>query len=352
MTEANSRAALFVFSAILTAALTLAGCGGGTVRPKSTVDLNDLRARSAPPAYFLGKRYENLPLTGIVGSSSAPHFIYGTCKIRPGIDTGGCSPPLQVQNWRVSERPPSKFARDIPCRRLTLGRLPAAVFASTGGVEVYVGDRTVVIFANTETQMRRAAAALRPVKGGALPEPPGWIRKQLASRCSYGAASAPSRSGTLHPIRCRPSQLSIANGPDVSPATGQNPLSFVLTNRGAKACVLDGYPTVALLDARGKRLPFRISHGGDQMVTSRPPVAVRMLPRRSAFFVLNKYRCDLGSLKVAKTLRVGFPGVHTSARLRATLPPYGVIGYCGRGDAGSTVTVSPIEPTLAAALAH
>ncbi len=115
--------------------------------------------------------------------------------------------------------------------------------------------------------------------------------------------------------------------PSVSPATGQNPLSFVLTNRGVNACVLDGYPTVALLDARGKRLPFRISHSGDQMVTPHPPVAVRVLPRRSAFFVLNKYRCDLGDGKVVKRLRLGLPGVHTSARLTVMLPTYGVIAY-------------------------
>jgi hypothetical protein len=165
-------------------------------------------------------------------------------------------------------------------------------------------------------------------------------------------ASARSESAAVRPTPCRPSQLRIANGAQVSPATGQNPLSIVLNNRSARACVVRGYPAVAAMDAHGNRLPFRVSHSGDQMVTSRPPVAVRLLPRRSAFFVLNKYRCDLGNLNVAKRLRVAVPGVDTSARLTVAIPTYPVIAYCGRNDPGSVITISPIEPTLADALAH
>jgi len=165
-------------------------------------------------------------------------------------------------------------------------------------------------------------------------------------------ASTQSASDAIRPTPCRPSQLRIANGAQVSPATGQNPLSIVLTNRSAKPCVVKGYPTVALVDANGKRLAFRVSHSGDQMVTSRPPVAVRVLPHRSAFFLLNKFRCDLGNLKVAKKLRVALPGVSTSAHLTVAIPTYPVIAYCGRNDPGSVITVSPIEPTLGDARAH
>jgi hypothetical protein len=155
----------------------------------------------------------------------------------------------------------------------------------------------------------------------------------------------------MRPPPCQPSQLRIRNGPEVSPATGQNPLSIVLTNRSAKPCMVKGYPAIAFVDAHGKRLPFRVSHRGDQMVTSRPPVAVWVRPHRSAFFVLNKYRCDLGNLAVAKKLRVALPGSQTSARLVLAIPTYPVIAYCGRKDPGSVVKVSPIEPILKAALA-
>jgi hypothetical protein len=174
----------------------------------------------------------------------------------------------------------------------------------------------------------------------------------LAGCSHFQSDSARSQSEVGRPTPCRPSQLTIANGPDVSPATGQNPLSFVLTNRSAKPCVVKGYPSIALIDAHRKRLPFRVRHSGDQMVTSRPPVAVRVVPRRSAVFVLNKYRCDLGDLNVAKKLRVALPGGQTSARLTLAIPMYPVIGYCGGNDPGSVVTVSPIEPSLEAALRH
>jgi len=111
----------------------------------------------------------------------------------------------------------------------------------------------------------------------------------------------------MRPPPCQPSQLRIRNGPEVSAATGQNPLSIVLTNRSAKPCVVKGYPAIAFVDVHGKRLPFRVSHRRDQMVTSRPPVAVWVRPHRSAFFVLNKYRCDLGNLAVGRNCALPFP---------------------------------------------
>jgi hypothetical protein len=165
-------------------------------------------------------------------------------------------------------------------------------------------------------------------------------------------ASAKSASDAVRPTPCAGAHLRISKGAQVSAATGQNPLSAVLTNRSGKPCVVKGYPTLVFLDAHGKRLPFRVSHRGDQVVTSDPPVAVRVLPRRSAFFVLNKYRCDLGNLEVARKLRVALPGVYASSRLTMAIPTYPVIAYCGRNDPGSLITVSPIEPTLADALAY
>jgi Protein of unknown function (DUF4232) len=163
-------------------------------------------------------------------------------------------------------------------------------------------------------------------------------------------ASARSESDAAPQTPCRPSQLRIADGVDMSPATGQRPLPLVFINRGAKVCVLDGYPSVAFLDAHERRLPFRISHKGDQMVTSRLPVAVRVAPGRSAVFLVNKYRCDRRNLRVAKKLRIGLPG--PSARFTVVIPTYPVIAYCGPNDPGSVVTVSPIVPTLRVALAH
>jgi hypothetical protein len=183
-----------------------------------------------------------------------------------------------------------------------------------------------------------------PVVAGAALCVAGWA--------DSGPASTPSQLDAAGPMPCRPSQLKIGSGARVSPATGQNPLSIVLTNRSAKPCVVDGYPAITFVDAHGKRLPFRVSHSGDQMITSRAPVAVRALSRRVVYFVLNKYRCDLGNLQVAKKLHVALPRRRTSAHLAVAIPTHPVIAYCGRNDAGSVVAVSPFVATLAAALAR
>lgn len=64
----------------------------------------------AQPAamYYLGTSFENLQLSH-VGKGRSPTFIYGTCDPRPH----GCTPPLQVQNWTLADRHPSKFAERL-----------------------------------------------------------------------------------------------------------------------------------------------------------------------------------------------------------------------------------------------
>lgn len=171
--------------AVLLFVATAAGCGSQVVvEQQGGLSLADLRAPAAPASYFLGAKFEGLPLTAIVDSRQAPDFIYGDCTPPSGIDAGGCFPPLEVQHWLLSKRPPSKFAADIRCHVVAVPGRTAAVFESTGGMEVYVGNRTVVIFADSEARMKRAAAALRAVKGGPLPAPPPWVVRQLAGRCS------------------------------------------------------------------------------------------------------------------------------------------------------------------------
>jgi hypothetical protein len=154
----------------------------------------------------------------------------------------------------------------------------------------------------------------------------------------------------LQPRTCRIANLALALGPEVSPATGTHPLSLRLVNRSRKPCVLFGYPSIEFRDRAGA-IPFRIRRGGDQLVTSRPPARVLVRPGRAAFVALNKYRCDRGDVRSARILRLGLPGTPESARGSLALPR-GWIAYCGRGDPGSTVSVSPFVPTLRAALRH
>src|SRR5262249_1896905 len=143
---------------------------------------------------------------------------------------------------------------------------------------------------------------------------------------------------------CRLSQFAVRVGLDVSEKTGQHTLMLRLVNRRRRACVFDGYPRIRTYDRVGL-IPFAITHRGDQMLTSRPPSRVVVRPQRAAWVAVNHYRCDLGEGRTATTLRIDEAVIRLSDR-------YQRLAYCGKGDPGSTLAVSPFEPTLRATLAH
>jgi Domain of unknown function (DUF4232) len=162
------------------------------------------------------------------------------------------------------------------------------------------------------------------------------------------ASNGVARSAPL--ATCRMSQFALAFGPQISEATGQHTLALRLVNRGAKSCVVNGYPRVTSFDRAGL-IPFAIRHGGDQMITAHGPARVLVRPDRAAFVLLNHYRCDRGGLRAATTVRLGLPGTKPAATASIKITdPYRRPNYCGKGDPGSTLTVSPFESTLRAAL--
>jgi hypothetical protein len=143
-----------------------------------------------------------------------------------------------------------------------------------------------------------------------------------------------------------PCLLSVAPVPGFwSEATGQHTLAFVFTNRGVSDCTLIGPPHVEFRDARGDRVPFAIQHGGDQMLTHRPAVRVRFAPGHHAYMAVNKYRCDLGDKRTPTKIVLVPPGggPALSASVRGSF-----FGWCGPGDPGSLVDVTPVEPSLRA----
>lgn len=150
-------------------------------------------------------------------------------------------------------------------------------------------------------------------------------------------------------LACQASQFNVSLGPELSSPTGRHDTVLLLRNVGP-SCRLHGYPSITLLDARGKAVPFVFRRGGGMMVTSRAPGPVRVRSGRSAWIVLEKYRCDLGGSRVGRAARIGLPGAKD--RIRLSLGPGDGIDYCGKGDPGSVVIVSPVAPTLRAALAN
>jgi hypothetical protein len=134
----------------------------------------------------------------------------------------------------------------------------------------------------------------------------------------------------------------------VVPPTGQHPLTLVFTNRSGAACYLDGYPLIIELDDAGRELPFSFKYTGDQVVTSDPPRRVDLSPGNAAYATIDKYRCDLGDRDLVRTVRVIPPA--DNSMLQVTLPSRYRLGYCGPGDPGSIVFVSPVAQTLAATI--
>ena len=166
--------------------------------------------------------------------------------------------------------------------------------------------------------------------------------------------------GSAHDARasaCRDSQLALTLGQEVSGATGQNPFTVHLTNRSRVSCTLNGYPTVSFSDRRG-RLPVVVkqggSHGGDQQVTLRRPQPVLIRPGRTAYVVLNKYRCDLGDLRVADKMRLALPGGSARGVGVADLGSLNrrKVATC-RGSASLNVmSMSPFVPSIWAGQRH
>ena len=146
-------------------------------------------------------------------------------------------------------------------------------------------------------------------------------------------------------MRCATAQLTLVEDPElVSEKTGQRTALVDLTNHGANMCFLDGYPGVSLLDASGRVLPLQSVWHGDQMVTPAKPHRVDLSPGATAYFAVNQYRCDTTDLARATAIRVYPPD--NSASLTSPLRPDGrTLSYCGPGDPGSVLAVSPIEDT-------
>jgi hypothetical protein len=135
-----------------------------------------------------------------------------------------------------------------------------------------------------------------------------------------------------------------------SEPTGQHTAPVVLKRLGSTPCTLDGYPRVALADAHGQALNFRYSHQGDLVVAAHPPHVVHVGGSGSAYFLLNKYRCDLRDTGIARWLRVSLPGVRGPLVLR--LPHYPLLDYCPVKGPSTTIAVSPIVANLAQAAAR
>ena len=150
-----------------------------------------MRAASGPPLYYLGDAFEGLPLTH---AEERGLLIYGECEPEGEGDTYHCTgPQVQLQHWQLARRHPRMFmltpSDPAPCARGSIGGRTVAAFSTSGGLEVYLGEQVVVVFAEARRALR-AARALRPLRGGpSRAKPPPSVGAALA-RCERGTELA------------------------------------------------------------------------------------------------------------------------------------------------------------------
>jgi len=176
----------------------------------------------------------------------------------------------------------------------------------------------------------------------------------LASALGLGgpAAGAPSPPGLR---TCASSALALVVDAPISPQTGENAQAFALMNRGPRACVLIGYPRVALMSAGGRVLRFRYRHGGGYVSAARPRQVRLRGDGGRAYFVVAKYRCDLGvgADADAHVIWVRSPNQRRRLSVAIRTGRYPTFSYCRhpggdpRSDNGDTVTVSPLGASIA-----
>ena len=164
----------------------------------------------------------------------------------------------------------------------------------------------------------------------------------------FGVGGAPSEASTATPA-CSTMNLSLGLGDQVSEATGEHAVIFTLTNHGAFTCHLYGHPGVSLYDNKGRVLPFKYTWAGTQYVARTPPMMVVLRPGARGYFLVAKYRCDIGIAMIAKTIRIYPP--NTTQQLVGNAAPFVDVGgfpYCKGGpkDPGQLVEVSPVRASF------
>jgi hypothetical protein len=145
-------------------------------RPVNSDEIAALAAFDEFPLYFLGDSFQGLPLVEIQRVVGTPRpnrpvtsnymlFVYGTCEVAPGSDTG-CPVPLTVHVWPACERNPSVYeigpGEPYPREQTSLRGVPAALFDEGTRLELYTGTVTIVLTSLDAGLLSKTAEALVP----------------------------------------------------------------------------------------------------------------------------------------------------------------------------------------------
>lgn len=138
----------------------LGGCG-------REVDTSAIAHRKGPPIYWAGRTVEGYSLTNATSGKNSSSFIYGTCKPPPGLDPGGCAPPIEIQQLPIDT---GTLNVSQGCRRVaSLLGVPTVEWDTLG---FFTGTSHLKVYAKSDAQARRVAGVLRPINGDAAPGAP------------------------------------------------------------------------------------------------------------------------------------------------------------------------------------
>jgi hypothetical protein len=176
---------LWIGTALALGAMAAVSACGGSERPTSTSDeLADAKSFSDHTLYYLGSSFHGLPLTfaGLGPGSGTQRrrawdFIYGECTPSDG-EQPSCAPPLDVQNWSICSRFPALYPGRTPKTSPVHG---AETLPAGGGLDVYTGRTTVVIFGGDKSAVIRSLTRVSDdATPDTLPPPaPGSLQGKL-----------------------------------------------------------------------------------------------------------------------------------------------------------------------------
>ena len=121
---------------------------------------------------------------------------------------------------------------------------------------------------------------------------------------------------------------------------------IAVNSASSTLCTITGYPKITFIQGT-RPIPFTYLDGKGQYVTHQEPFAVTVGSGKMAYFLVAKYRCDVGLAERADGANVLLSRQGTvysvpDAWLR------GAVNLCSGekiSDPGNTITVSPFEPS-------
>ncbi len=132
------------------------------VAGNSNMSVEEARAFSEFPLYWLGQTYEGLELTTLRGVKNVVTFMYGKCVIK---GDGGCAQPFQVIIRPLCLSRPGTKNPMVHAGELFSLRGALAQEYTDGHLELGIGSVSVTLFGPDRELMKAMAQDLRPVAG-------------------------------------------------------------------------------------------------------------------------------------------------------------------------------------------